>query len=696
MPKRFLITAALPYANGPLHLGHLAGAYLPADNYVRYLRLHGHEVAFVCGSDEHGAAITLRARKEQASPQDIVDKYHQINGQAFRDFGISFDIFHRTTDPLHVQTASEFFLELHKKGVFQLQESQQFYDENAGMFLADRYIKGTCPVCGHTEAYGDQCEKCGSSLSPNDLKDPISVLSGATPIKKSTRHWYLPMEEYQDWIRAWIETGSYEGMEPPVQAHDPAAWKSHVKGQCLSWLNEGLRPRAMTRDLDWGIPVPLPEAEGKVLYVWLDAPIGYISATKAWAQSQGKDWKDFWCSPDSTLVHFIGKDNIVFHCIIFPMLLRAHGGLVLPENVPANEFLNLEGAKISTSRNHAVWLHEYLEEFPQKRDELRYVLTSIAPETGDSEFTWADFQTRVNSELVGILGNLVHRVLVLHHKYFEGITDRPLSCGHAPTKKAVASMYDDLQLHMEAHKQRQALQAVMQLARHGNRYLTEMEPWKLWKTDPAATREVLEDMLYLLAHLSCGLQVFLPDTASKLQAMLGLEGPIPWDRELIWEKGHALQTPEILFQKIEDEAMEAQRAKLASEAAANAAQDKNSESKPTVEMQEAKSEIQFPDFAAMDIRVATILEAEKVPKADKLLKLLVDTGLDKRVVVSGIAEHFQAEDLPGQRVCVLVNLAPRKLRGIESQGMILMAETPDGKLRFVAPDGEVANGSVVA
>jgi methionyl-tRNA synthetase len=696
--KRFTITAALPYANGPLHIGHLAGAYLPADIFVRHQRLHGHEVAFICGSDEHGAAITLRARKEGITPQEIIDKYHGINQVAFKQLGIDFDVFDRTSAEHHKKTASDFFLKLAEKGVFTEEVSDQFFDPEFNVFLADRYITGTCPVCAHPSAYGDQCEKCGSTLNPNDLGNPISTLSGATPIKKPTKHWYLPMQDHEAWIKAWIETGDFPGREFPIQTHVAETWKSNVRGQCQAWLKEGLRPRAMTRDLDWGVPVPLPGAEGKVLYVWLDAPIGYISATKAWAKEKGEPWEKWWTDPDTKLIHFIGKDNIVFHCIIFPMLLKAHGGFILPDNVPANEFLNLEGQKISTSRNHAVWLHEYLTDLPEREDELRYVLTSIAPETGDSEFTWKDYQTRVNSELVAVLGNLIHRVLILHHKYFEGKLQSTGQFSDEKLHAQVGAMYDALDQSISQYKFRQGLQDVMELARFGNRYLTENEPWKRFATNPNQVRVVLEDMVRLIAHLGAGLQPYLPFSSKKIFSMLGLpKTSYGWHTPIEWEVGHTLNTPEILFRKIEDTDVQAQMEKL--EAMAQAAVptlDTTAETNQEMAVAPTKETITYEDFARIDLRVGTILAAERVPKADKLLKLTLEVGVNQRTVVSGIAAHYTPEEIVGKQVCVLINLAPRKLRGIESEGMILMAEQADGKLVFMSPENLTQPGAVIA
>lgn len=685
-PKRHTITAALPYANGPLHIGHIAGAYLPADIYVRYLKMRGEDVVFICGSDEHGAAITIRAKKEGISPQAIIDKYHQINQKAFADFGIAFDIFHRTSDPLHHKTAQDFFLQLEKNGAFTKESSEQFYDEEHQQFLADRYITGTCPKCGNENAYGDQCEKCGTSLSPTDLINPKSTLSGKAPVLRKTEHWYLPMNRHENWIREWIENGTLEGK----QHHDPKEWKTHVIGQCKSWIDAGLQPRAMTRDLDWGVKVPVEGADGKVLYVWLDAPIGYISATKQWATDQGKNWEDYWKSEDTQLIHFIGKDNIVFHCIIFPILLKAHEQFLLPVNVPANEFLNLEGDKISTSRNWAVWLHEYMEDLPNKQDELRYVLASIAPETKDSEFTWKDYQARVNNELVAIFGNFVNRVLVLMQKYYNGIvpvvsnsikTDQEKTLFEKTLQENVAQIEESI----TRFRFRDALAAAMNIAREGNKYLADTEPWKLVKTDEERTKEILFNALQLTAKLVVAFRPFLPFTSDKLEAMLGA-GKLDWSalsQTVNIPGGHTLPAPGLLFEKIEDTVIEKQTARLdESRKAYKAAQ---SSAKPQ------KENVSFDEFAKMDIRVGQIIAAEKVEKANKLLKLTIDTGIDKRTVVSGIAEYYKPEEVIGQKVSILVNLAPRNIRGVESQGMILMAENAEGKLCFVSPEDKSFN-----
>ncbi|UTW63504.1 methionine--tRNA ligase [bacterium SCSIO 12741] len=667
--SRYLITSALPYANGPLHIGHLAGAYLPADIYVRHLRMQGKEVAFICGSDEHGAAITLRAKKEGILPQEIVDKYHAINRDAFKDFGIDFDIYHRTTSPLHHETAQEYFKVLEEKGVFEIREGQQFYDEEHKQFLADRYVQGTCPNCGSDRAYGDQCENCGTSLSPLELINPVSTLSGATPVLKDTSHWYLPMQDHEAWLRSWIEEGTLDGKEH----HDPKTWRNQVLGQCKSWIDGGLQPRAMTRDLDWGVKVPVKGGDGKVLYVWLDAPIGYISATRQWAADHGKDWKEYWSGDDTAMMHFIGKDNIVFHCIIFPILLKAHGELNLPINVPANEFLNLEGDKISTSRNWAIWLPEYLKDFPGKQDELRYVLTSIAPESKDSEFTWKDYQARVNNELVAILGNFVNRSVVLTHKYYDG--EIPARGELSEYDQEVLAEIPKIKTRTEellnSLKFREAQAEAMNLARLGNKYLADEEPWKKIKTDPDRTATILSIALEVTRELGTIFIPFLPSTAEKLQGVFQAE------------EGK-IEKAGLLFQKVEDAQMEEQMAKLEA-----------SKAQPETAHEPQKEAVDFETFQQMDIRVGTILEAEKVPKANKLLKLLVDTGLDKRTVVSGIAEFYKPEEIVGKQVSVLLNLHPRKIRGVESQGMILMAEDKDGKLAFVSPESTMDSGSEV-
>jgi methionyl-tRNA synthetase len=679
---KYTVTAALPYANGPLHLGHVAGVYLPADIFVRFLRMNHHDVAFICGSDEHGAAITLRAKKEGITPQEIVDKYNFIIGKAFKDFNISFDIFHRTSSPIHHQTSQDFFLKMHEKGKFTEETSEQYYDEDYQQFLADRYITGECPKCHNASAYGDQCEKCGTDLSPTELINPKSTLSGKTPVLKTTSHWYLPMQNHEDWLREWIKEGKLDG----VQQHDPKAWRNQVIGQCMSWIDGGLHSRAMTRDLDWGVKVPLPNADGKVLYVWLDAPIGYISATKQWALDNNKNWEDYW-KGDRKLVHFIGKDNIVFHAVIFPILLKDHGDLILPDNVPAYEFLNLEGDKFSTSRNWAVWLHEYLESYPDKEDELKYVLTSIAPETKDSEFTWKEYQTRINSELADILGNFVNRALVLTQKYYEGKVPElgVLTEEDKMVLQEIKAIPERISKLVYAYKLRDAQAEAMNLARLGNKYLADQEPWKLIKTDPKRVETIMNIALQITANLSIVLQPFLPKTADKLTQFLNFKST-DWEsagNADLLIPGTLINTPEILFQKIEDSQVEAEVNKL-----------KNTDAVES-NFEPQKDEIVFEDFTKMDIRLGTILEAEKVEKADKLLKLTVDTGIDKRTIVSGIAEHYSPEEVVGKTVQVLLNLAPRKIRGIESQGMILMAEDAEGKLSFmVSEKGFDAGGGV--
>ncbi len=674
-----IVTSALPYANGPVHIGHLAGAYLPADIYVRFLRMIGEDVVFICGSDEHGVPITLRARKEGITPQQVVDKYHSIIKKSFSDFGISFDIYHRTSEKIHYETASDFFTVLNDKKIFSEEESEQYYDEEAKTFLADRYITGTCPNCGNPNAYGDQCEKCGKSLSPSDLINPHSQLSGKSPVKKKTKHWYLPLDRFQkEWLEKWILSHKDD-------------WKNNVFGQCKSWLDQGLQPRAVTRDLDWGVPVPLPEAAGKVLYVWFDAPIGYISATKALFVQRGQPdgWKKYWTG-DSKLIHFIGKDNIVFHCLIFPAMLKAHGDFVLPESVPANEFLNLEGEKISTSRNWAVWLHEYLEEFPGKQDVLRYVLCSTAPENKDNDFTWKDFQARNNNELVAILGNFVNRTLVLTEKYYEGKVPSP----GKPNKEDDACIKEIKEAPVRIrelvlnYRLREALFELMNLARTGNKYLAEQEPWKIYPKDPERVKTILYVSLEITATLAYILEPFLPDTSKKLLLMMNLE-PANWENfhgHRILKEGHQLGKASLLFEKIEDEIIDKQIKKLMDSKEANAIV-------PAVVP--AKTVTTFDDFQKMDIRVGTILAAERVPKTDKLLKLTIDTGIDQRTVVSGIAAYYEPENIIGQQVSILLNLEPRKIKGIESQGMILMAENEKGELAFVAPTKVIGNGGTI-
>lgn len=682
---KFTVTAALPYANGPLHLGHVAGVYLPADIFVRFLRMNQHDVAFICGSDEHGAAITLRAKKEGISPKEIVDKYNKIIGDSFKDFGISFDIFHRTSSEIHHQTAQDFFLELEKKGKFIEETTEQYFDEEYQQFLADRYILGECPNCHNENAYGDQCEKCGSALSPTDLINPLSTLSGKKPVLKSTSHWFLPMDRHEEWLTAWIQDGMLDG----EKQHEPKTWRNQVIGQCMSWIKSGLKPRAMTRDLDWGVKVPLEGANGKVLYVWLDAPIGYISATKQWALDNNKDWKDYWTG-DRKLVHFIGKDNIVFHAIIFPILLKDHGDLILPDNVPAYEFLNLEGDKFSTSRNWAVWLHEYIERYPTKIDELKYVLTSIAPESKDSEFTWKEYQARVNNELADILGNFVNRALVLTQKYYDGIVPERGVINEEDQRvlEAIASFPKKVSTLIYAYKLREAQSEVMNLARLGNKYLADNEPWKLQKTDPKRTETILHIALQITANLSLLLEPFLPNTATKLRTFLNVTLS-SWDtigNAEILTAGHKVNTPEILFPKIEDTLVESEIEFLK--------QSQQTVTSPS-NFPPQKNNVTFDDFTKLDIRLGKIIEAEKVPKADKLLKLTVDTGIDKRTIVSGIANYYTAEEVVGKTVSVLLNLEPRKIRGVESQGMILMAENEAGELSFVSPEKEFGPGGEI-
>ncbi len=699
-PARTTVTAALPYANGPLHIGHIAGAYLPADIYVRSLRARGKEVLFICGSDEHGAAITLRALKEGTTPQAIVDKYHALMGKAFVDFGIGFDIYHRTSSELHRKTSQEFFLQLNANGAFTENTEEQYYDTEAKQFLADRYIMGTCPHCGNPDAYGDQCEKCGSALSPKDLIDPRSTLSGSKPVLKPTKHWYLPMERSQQWMQEWINTGMLDG----AQQHDPAEWKPQVLGQCNSWLKEGLRPRAMTRDLSWGVPVPLPGAEGKALYVWLDAPIGYISATKQWALDTGGDWEKWWKADDTRLLHFIGKDNIVFHAIIFPILLKQHGGFILPQNVPANEFLNLEGQKLSTSRNWAVWLHEYIERWPDRQDELRYALATILPEFRDSEFTWKDFQDKNNNELVAIIGNFVQRVFVLCNKYYGGKVPEPAPSNAAQGEQdtvlwgELSAIPGKVAEDIDKFRFRDALLTAMNAARLGNKYLTDTEPWKLHKTDPDRVRTVLFNSLRITAALSVVLEPFLPFTAQKLRAMLGL-GELNWGdalREGLMVPGAAIAEAVHLFKPISDEEIAAEVDRLKSNTPV-VQQPPATATAPVITPGPAmKANIGFDEFTKLDIRIGTIKEAEKVPKADKLLKLSIDVGeTAPRTIVSGIAQHFAPDELPGKQVLVLCNLEPRKMRGVESQGMVLMAEDAEGKLVFVQPGSAVPPGGEV-
>jgi methionyl-tRNA synthetase len=695
--KRYTVTAALPYTNGPVHIGHLAGVYLPADTYVRYLRANNRDVKFICGSDENGVPITLKAKKEGVTPQEIVDKYHKIIGDSFQEFGVSFDIYHRTSSQMHHQTASDFFETLYDKGVFTQEVTEQYYDEKAQSFLADRYITGTCPICGFDHAYGDQCENCGSTLNATDLINPKSTLSGEPPVRRETKNWFLPLEKYEDQLRTYIESHK--------------EWKPNVSGQCQSWLKAGLQPRAMTRDLDWGVRVPIKDAVGKVLYVWFDAPIGYISATKelfdyarldVWNPKAEEfyinqkdlekgNWEDYWKDEGTKLVHFIGKDNIVFHCIIFPAMLMAHGGYILADNVPANEFLNLEGEKISTSKNWAVWLNEYLVEFKDKQDVLRYVLTATAPETKDNDFTWKDFQARNNNELVAVFGNFVNRVVVLTHKYFAGKVPMLMEVTEVDQQviDELALFPAKISASIENYRFREALTEVMNVARLGNKYLAETEPWKVIKTDEDRVRTILNISLQIVANLEILIEPFLPFTADKLMKMLNYGGH-RWDHAggtNLLIRGHQLNEPALLFEKIEDEEVQAQIDKLNRSKAEN--------NLANVQVTPVKANIDFDQFSAMDIRVATIIAAEKVEKTKKLMKLTVDTGLDQRTVVSGIAEFFNAEDVIGRQVSLVVNLAPREIKGILSQGMILMSENSDGKLTFVAPVENHSNGSVI-
>ena len=714
--KRTLVTCALPYANGPVHIGHLAGVYVPADIYVRYLRMKGEDVLYVCGSDEHGVPITIKARQQGCTPQDIVDKYHKIIKDAFSGLGINFDIYGRTTSEVHAQLSSEFFRKLYDEGKFITRESEQFYDPEARTFLADRYIVGTCPRCGHEGAYGDQCEHCGSTLSPEELINPKSKLSGAEPVKRKTTHWYLPLNEYEKWLSEWILDGHKE-------------WRSNVYGQCKSWLDGGLQPRAVSRDLDWGVPVPVEGAEGKVLYVWFDAPIGYISNTK---ELLPDSWERWWKSPDTKLVHFIGKDNIVFHCIVFPSMLKAHGGYILPDNVPANEFLNLEGDKISTSRNWAVWAHEYLQDFPGKEDVLRYVLTANAPQTADNDFSWKDFQARNNSELVAIFGNFVNRAIVLTHKYFGGkvpARGEMLDIDREALAR-IPAIKESMERNLDGYRFREALKDAMEIARTGNKYISDTEPWKVAKTDMGRTGTILNICLQICADLAVAFEPFTPFAAERLRRMLlvGLNagsdhrkgeqetvntyrpgegaaihtGAVPsegivlsWDilgAEEILPAGHCIGEAELLFAKIEDDAIGRQLDRLAAIKAEKEAQAKAEAARQVAPQ---KAEVTFEQFEAMDIRTATVLEAERVPKTDKLLKLTIDTGIDKRTIVSGIAEYYTPAQMLGKQICILANLAPRTIRGIESRGMILMARQGDGAMRFVTPAEVLSNGSQI-
>ena len=674
--KRHLVTSALPYANGPVHIGHLAGVYIPSDIYTRYLRLKGEDVISVCGSDEHGVPITIKARKEGVTPQDVVDKYHGMIKEAFQSFGISFDIYSRTTSKTHSETASNFFKKLYDQGEFIEQTTMQYYDEEAKAFLADRYITGTCPHCQNDRAYGDQCENCGTTLNATDLINPKSTITGSDPVRKETKHWFLPLDKHEPMLRKWI-----------LEQHKE--WKPNVYGQCKSWLDLGLQPRAVSRDLDWGIPVPVEGAEGKVLYVWFDAPIGYISATKELTP----DWEKYWKQDDTKLVCFIGKDNIVFHCIVFPAMLEAHGDYILPENVPANEFLNLEGDKISTSRNWAVWLHEYLEEFPGKEDVLRYVLCANAPETKDNDFTWKDFQARNNNELVAILGNFVNRALVLTDKYYEGVVPElgELTDYDKDTLKELPAIKLSLESNVEHYRFREALKDAMAIARLGNKYLADTEPWKVIKTDPERVKTTLNIALQLTANLATAIEPFLPFTSAKLLKMLSIEKP-EWESlgsSSLISAGHKIGKAELLFEKIEDSVVEQQMAKL------ERSKLENAENEALQNIAPQKENVTFDDFGKMDIRVSTIVAAEKVAKTKKLLKLTVDTGIDTRDIVSGIAEHYKPEELVGKQVLVLVNLAPRTLKGIESNGMILMGSDASGKLVLLSPQDQVNSGAIV-
>jgi len=678
--KRHTITAALPYANGPVHIGHLAGVYIPADIYSRYLRLKGEDMIFVCGSDEHGVPITIRAKKEGISPQDVVDKYHDLNKKSFADFGISFDIYDRTSSDVHHETASNFFTQLFNQGNFEENTSEQYFDEKNQQFLADRYIIGTCPRCGFEEAYGDQCERCGSSLSPTELINPRSTLSGEKPVLKETKHWYLPLNQYEEWLSSWILEGHKE-------------WKTNVYGQCKSWIDSGLNPRAVTRDLDWGVPVPVEGAEGKVLYVWFDAPIGYISATKQWAKDNNTNWETYWKKKDTRLVHFIGKDNIVFHCIIFPAMLKAHGDYILPDNVPANEFLNLENDKISTSKNWAVWLHEYLEEFPEKEDVLRYTLCANMPETKDNDFTWKDFQAKNNNELVAILGNFINRAVVLTQKYFDGkIPERKeLTDYDKEVLKSISESPEKISASLDIYRFREALANYIEIARIGNKYLADTEPWKEIKKNPERVGTILNVSLQIAAKLGIFGEPFLPFSAKKIRQILNIED-LSWDLGVnndILKTGGEIEKPFLLFEKIEDDKIEFQVNKL------KATRESNESSEETV-IPEVKDEIEYPDFAKLDMRIGTILSAEPVPKSKKLIKLQVDIGIEQRTVLSGIAEQFSPEDVIGKQVVFLANLKPRKMMGIESQGMILMSEDPGGVLQLLKPDNETDNGSVIS
>ena len=682
--RRFTITAALPYTNGPIHIGHLAGVYIPADIFARYMRMKGEEVAYICGSDEHGVPITIRAKKEGITPQQLVDKYHEIIKKSFEDFGISFDNYSRTSAKIHHETASAFFKKLYDDGKFIEETSEQLYDEASNQFLADRFIIGTCPKCGNEESYGDQCEKCGTSHNATDLINPKSAITGNTPTLKETKHWYLPLDQYSEWLKEWIVVGHKND------------WKPNVLGQVKSWIDDGLRPRAVTRDLDWGIPVPVENAEGKVLYVWFDAPIGYISSTKEWAQREGKNWEDYWKDPKTNLIHFIGKDNIVFHCIIFPAMLKAEGSYVFPENVPANEFLNLEGDKISTSRNWAVWLHEYLEEFPNKQDVLRYALTANAPETKDNDFTWKDFQARNNNELVAIFGNFINRVTVLTHKYYNGIVPKPTNLSELDNQvlSQLKEFPEVISKSLERYRFREALVEFMNVARLGNKYLADEEPWKQIKENPERVQTIMFVALQIATGLAVLSEPFLPFTAKKLQQMLNSSAlNLLWnevaEKEILLPISHQIAPSQLLFEKIEDAAIQHQIDKL------EATKKTNELEKQEIVPQ--KETITFDDFTKLDIRVGTIIAAEKMPKAKKLLILKVDIGTEVRTIVSGIAESFLAEQVIGQRVTVLTNLAPREIRGVESNGMILMTDAKDGSLAFVEPEKkDINNGAQIS
>ncbi len=679
-PKRYTVTAALPYTNGPLHIGHLAGVYVPADIYTRYLRLKGKEVAFICGSDEHGVAIAIKAKKERKTPQEVIDHYDTLIRNSFQTFGIAFDNYSRTSLKVHHETAQEIFKTLLGKDVFIKKNSVQLYDESAQQFLADRFVTGTCPVCGHPEAYGDQCEKCGSALSPTELKNPISTLSGSQPVLKKTIHWYLPLNQYEEFIKEWILEGHQND------------WKPNVYGQVKSWVDNGLSARAVTRDLEWGIPVPVEDAAGKVLYVWFDAPIGYISSTKEWAARERKDWKPFWQDKDTQLVHFIGKDNIVFHCIIFPVVLKAHGDYILPENVPANEFLNLEGQKISTSKNWAVWLHEYLEDFPNKQDVLRYVLAANAPETKDNDFTWHEFQARNNNELVAIYGNFINRVVVLTQKYYQGQVPPPgnFNPEDEETIRQVSLFPDRIGQAIERYKFREACNEIMQLARFGNKYLAEAEPWKLVKENPERVKSIMNVALQIATALAIVSEPLLPFTAKKLQKMLNLNSDFNWhtiSASVQLPQGHQIQPASLLFEKIEDKAIEAQREKLNT---------KSQKKETELITSPPKDPISFDHFTALDLQVATIRTASLVPKTKKLLQITLEIGDKEATVVSGIAESYRPDEIIGKQVLYLANLAPRKIRGVESQGMLLLAEDLDGKLVFVSPETKINSGTKVS